>query len=156
VRPTLLTPEVQATIVEAIRKGHYRETAAHLAGITRRTINNWEQRGETGEAPYDEFFRAINTAEAEAEDALLDDIRTAQPGIPGEGGRGADLWQAKAWVMERRWPGRWGGRVRATVQDELAAVLKRIETKLDAETFAKVVDATREDASSASATPARH
>jgi transposase len=156
VRPTLLTPEVQATIVEAIRKGHYRETAAHLAGITRRTINNWEQRGETGEAPYDEFFRAIKKAEAEAEDALLDDIRTAQPGIPGEGGRGADLWQAKAWVMERRWPGRWGGRVRATVQDELAAVLKRIETKLDAETFAKVVDATREDASSASATPARH
>lgn len=155
-RPTLLTPEVQVAIVEAIRKGHYRETAANLAGITRRTISNWEQRGEAGEAPYAEFFLAIKRAEAEAEDALLDQIRTAQPAVSGPGGAGADLWQAKAWVMERRWPSRWGGRVRATVNDELAAVLRRIEAKLDPETFAKVVDATREDASSEGASEARH
>lgn len=149
-RPTLLTPEVQAVLVEAIRKGHYRETAAHLAGVTRRTLNNWEQRGETGEAPYAEFFLAIKKAEAEAEDTLLGEIRAAQPAVSGPGGAGADLWQARAWVMERRWPSRWGGRVRATVNDELAAVLKRIEAKLDPETFAKVVDATREDDAGAS------
>lgn len=150
-RPTSLTPEVQAVIVEAIGRGHYRETAAHLAGVSRRSLTNWEQRGEVGEAPYADFFIALKQAEAKAEDTLLREIASAQPAITGEGGRGADLWQSKAWIMERRWPGRWGGRVRATVTDELAAVLKRIEEKLDPETFAKVIDATREDAPAAGA-----
>lgn len=153
-RPTLLTLEVQAAIVNAIERGHYRETAANLAGVTYRTLRNWEERGETGEAPYAAFFQALKRAEAVAEDSLLQQIQKAQPAIVGA--QGADLWQAKAWIMERRWPGRWGGRVRATVQDELAAVLKRIESKLDAETFAKVIDATREDAASEGATEARH
>lgn len=146
-RPTSLTPEVQTAIVSAIRRGHYRATAASLAGVCRRTITNWEQRGEAGEAPFDEFLLALKKAEAKAEDRLLRQIMKAQPAIPGEGGRGADLWQARAWIMERRWPSRWGGRIRATVDSELAAVLKRIEAKCDPETFAKVIDATREDAS---------
>jgi hypothetical protein len=145
-RPTSLTPAVQATICTALEKGHYRKTAAALAGIALRTLYNWEERGETGEEPYESFLHAMQKAEAIAEDAALTRIIEAQPAVPGEGGRGADLWQKDAWRMERRWPSRWGGRVRATVTDELAAVLKRIEAKLDPETFAKVVDAAREDA----------
>lgn len=152
-RPTSLTPEVQATICAAIERGHYREVAASLAGVTYRTLRNWEQRGETGEAPYAEFFHSLKNAEAIAEDNLLKQIANAAPSMGKE--QGADLWQARAWIMERRWPSRWSGRVRVTVNDELAAVLKRIEAKLDPETFAKVVDATREDAP-ASAPDARH
>lgn len=155
-RPTLLTQEVQMLVVASLRNGNYRRVAARLAGISERTLYNWEERGETGEEPYASFLQAMKSAEAESEAELLTEIRGAQPAIPGEGGRGADIWQAKAWIMERRWPSRWGGRVRATVDSELAAVLKRIEAKLDPETFAKVVDATREDASASSGAEQRH
>ena len=154
-RPIELTPEVQRVIVSAIRRGHYRETAAKLAGVSYRSLRRWEERGEHGEAPFAEFCQALQKAEAKAEARLLKQIANAKPAVHGEGGSGADLWQAKAWIMERRWPSRWGGRVRATVNDELAAVLKRIEAKLDPETFAKVIDATREDASGESAEPAQ-
>jgi hypothetical protein len=120
-------------------------TACARAGIHRDTLHKWEQRGASGEAPYAEFFDALQKAEADAESSLLEQIQKAQPAVSGPGGAGADLWQAKAWIMERRWPSRWGGRVRATVTDELGTLLKRIESRLDAETFAKVIDATRED-----------
>lgn len=155
-RPTKLTPEVQEQILADLRGGNYRTTACARAGIHRDTLYKWEQRGATGEEPYASFFDAIQKAEAEAEVEALTRIRTAQPAVTGEGGRGADLWQKDAWLMERRWPSRWGGRVRATVNDELAAVLKRIEAKLDPETFAKVVDATREDAAGESPSRATH
>lgn len=137
-RPTKLTDETQATIVAALREGMYREIAAKLAGIHRDTLYGWLERGRTGEAPYAAFSDAVEKAEAEAEQETVRSART-----------GGDGWQAKAWLAERRWPSRWGGRVRATVNDELAAVLKRIEARLDPDTFAKVVDATREDAASA-------
>jgi transposase len=147
-RPTLHSPELEAEIVKAIQEGHYVEQAAKMSGISKRTFYNWKERGEAGEEPYASFLHAVEKAEAVAEGMLLDEIRTAQPATHagnGGGGSGADLWQAKAWIMERRWPGRWSGRVRLTVDHELAALMKRLEAKLDTETFAKVVDASRED-----------
>lgn len=145
-RPTSLTPDVQTAIVKAIIVGNYRETAAAAAGIHRTTLRNWEARGETGEEPYASFMIELQAAEAKAEMKALSRIRRAKPAIPGEGGRGADLWQKDAWMMERRWPKRWGGRVRATVTEELGALIDRLRAKVDDETFRKVVDATREDA----------
>ena len=156
-RPTSLTPAVQKVIVDAIEAGNYRETAAALAGIHRNTIRNWLVRGESEESgQYHEFLCAIEKAEATAEAKLLEEIKTAQPSIPGEGGRGADLWQTKAWIMERRWPKRWAARVRVAVSEELDALTEKLRAKLDAETFAKVVDATREEAASGAATPTAH
>jgi transposase len=155
-RPTSLTPEVQAVVIEAIKRGNYRDTAAKLAGVTRQTLWNWEQRGETGEAPYAAFFDALQKAEAEAESMLLEEIRHAQPSIPGEGGRGADLWQAKAWLMERRWPKRWAQRVRQAVTEELDAFTDRLQKKLDEATYRRVLDASREDAPGEGAGDSRH
>lgn len=149
-RPTSLTPEVQRIIVAAISRGHYLEIAGNLAGVPYRTLASWRERGEAGEAPYADFLHATKKAEAEAEDRLLGEIGDARAAVVGA--TGADLWQAKAWIMERRWPARWSGRVRLTVNEELSNVLKRIEQKLDPETFAKVVDATREDAAASGGT----
>lgn len=139
-RPSKLTSETASVIIDALREGMYREVAARLAGIHRDTLYGWLERGHAGEAPYADFAEAVDKAEAESE---LETIRLVKTGMEG--------WQSKAWLAERRWPSRWGGRVRATVDSELAAVLKRIEAKLDPETFAKVVDATREDAPGESA-----
>lgn len=145
-RPTSLTPEVLAVIVDAVRKGNYFRTAAQLAGICERTFYSWQERGLKGEEPYSEFLHAVKSAEAEAESKLLDEIRCAQGSIPGEGGRGPDLWQSKAWVMERRWPKRWATRVRTAVTEEIDAFTDRLQRRLDEETYRKVLDASREDA----------
>jgi len=153
-RPTSLTPAVQDAIASAMAKGHYRRTAALLAGISERTFYNWEERGENGEEPYATFLQAVKKAEAQAEAALLDEIRTAQGSIPGEGGRGPDLWQAKAWVMERRWPKRWAARVRQAVTEEFDAFTDRLQRRLDDATYRRVMDASREDASGESASGA--
>jgi transposase len=144
-RPTALTPEVSRVICVAIRSGHYREVAAKRAGIHRDTLHTWERRGETGEEPYAEFSDAIKKAEAYAEAKLLRMIRKRFEG-----------WQACAWVLERRFPQRWSGRVRSHVNDELDALTAKLKRSLDAETFAKVIDATREEAPSADAAPPRH
>lgn len=145
-RPTELTPETQTIIVEAMRRGNYRRTAALLAGVTERTLYAWQARGEANEPLYAEFLHALKEAEAEAESMLLEEIRTAQASIPGEGGRGADLWTAKAWIMERRWPKRWATRVRTAVAEELDAFTDRLQKRLDEATYRRVLDASREDA----------
>lgn len=146
-RPTSLTPEVHDAIIDSIRKGNYRSTAAAAAGVHRNRMAEWEGRGEAGEEPYAEFACALQKAEAEAESSLLAEIRGAQPSVTGEGGHGADLWQAKAWMMERRWPKRWAQRVRQAVTEELDAFTDRLQRRLDDATYRKVLDASREDAS---------
>ncbi len=155
-RPTSLTPEVQDAIVTSIRAGNYRATAAASAGVHRNSITNWQERGESGEEPYAGFLCAIEKAEAEAESSLLAEIRGAQPSVTGEGGHGADLWQAKAWMMERRWPKRWAQRVRQAVTEELDAFTDRLQRRLDDATYRKVLDASREDASGEGAVEPRH
>ncbi len=140
-------------IVEAIEAGNYKATACAAAGIHRDTMHSWETRGEAGEEPFASFVLRLREAEAKAEMGLLAEIRGAQGGTkecPG------DVWTARAWVMERRFPKRWGLRVRAAVNEELEGLLKRLEQRLDAETFGRVVDAAREDASSEANGESRH
>lgn len=157
-RPSSLTAEVKNAIIASVGAGNYRETAAAAAGVHRTTLRNWEKRGETGEEPYAAFVTDLQAAEAQAEIDLLNEIRngarvTVNDEETPDGRPGLRIvmknkseWQRLAWVMERRWPRRWGGRVRATVTEELGALIERLRAKVDDETFAKVVDATREDA----------
>lgn len=143
-RPTLLTPEVQQTIVSALLEGMYRVVAAQLAGIGERTLYLWLEKGEAGEAPYADFLHAVKTAEAHAE---LEVVRAVRAGEDG--------WQSKAWVAERRWPKRWAARVRTAVTEELDAYAERLAKRLDEATMQKVLDASREDAGGESPT-AKH
>lgn len=140
---TMLTPTVRAALLESLRGGNYRVVACAKAGIHRDTLSGWEQRAKAGEEPYKSFVDELHQAEAESEAKLLGEIRTAQPAVVGVSG--PDIWQAKAWILERRFPKRWGLRVRAAVNEELEGLLDRLQKRLDAETFAKVIDASREE-----------
>lgn len=126
-RPTSLTPEVERAILGALRGGNYRETAAQAAGIHRNTLRNWIKAGEAGDPDFVEFLCAVEKAEAYGERKLLRHIRA-----------GCDGWQSKAWIMERRWPGRWSGRVRVTVSDHVDQLTAKL--KADPELHRKVVD----------------
>lgn len=126
-RPTSLTPEVQRAICNSLRGGNYRETAAAAAGVSKNQIRNWIVRGEQGEEPFAEFLGAVEKAEAQGERKLLREIR-----------KGVDNWQSRSWVLERRYPGRWSGRVRVTVADHVDALTSKL--KADPELHRKVVD----------------
>lgn len=123
-RPTSLTPQVAEKILTAIRKGNYKSTACAAAGIPRSSLHNWEQRAETGEEPYSSFIDEMRQAEAEAEMALQEEIRNAKPAITGV--CGPDPWTSRAWIMERRWPNKWSGRVKVTVNEEIDSLTKKL------------------------------
>src|SRR5215211_6194992 len=106
-RPRKLTAKRQKAIVDAVRTGAHREQAAEAAGISRRSLQNWLARGELGgEQPYRRFAEAVREAEAQAE---LESLRTIEKAA-AEGD-----WRARAWVLERRWPQRWGRQTRTEV-----------------------------------------
>lgn len=126
-RPSKLTPETQAAIVAALERGNYRSTAAAAAGIHRNTLMNWERWGEEGREPYVDFLTAMQAAEARAEMALVDEIRNAQPAVTG--GRGADMWAARAWILERRYGAKWSSRVKAQVVENVEALTNKLKSK---------------------------
>ncbi len=102
-RPSKLTPEIQAKIVEAITAGNYLETSARYAGVGVATFYTWMSKGEGKHAksPYKEFREAVEKARADAEVRNIALIqRTAQEGT----------WQAAAWFLERSHPQKWGKR----------------------------------------------
>lgn len=147
-RQTSLTPETSAKILRAIREGNYKITACAEAGIHRDTLNGWEHRGAAGEEPYASFSDSLKKAEAIGERRLLARLRKAPQN-----------WQAFAWILERKFPARWGGRVRATVQDELAQMFEHLRDSLEPETYEKVMSvalAKRSEETAAPIIDARH
>jgi hypothetical protein len=141
---------VQAAIVASIEAGNYRVTAAATAGVHRNRLAEWEKRGESGEEPYAGFACALLKAEAKAEADLLAEIRTARPGVTGV--QGADLWQAKAWMLERRFASRWCARVKQQVAEHVDALTEKL--KADPELARKVADVLADQESAAG--PAAH
>jgi len=100
-RPTKATPERIDTILEGIRAGLTYEVAAKRAGINRSTLAEWRKKGESGDDEYfAAFYDGIKKAEAEAEFELLNQIKCA--------GYSPERWQALAWILERRYPDRYG------------------------------------------------
>ena len=100
-RPTKFTPEVQQRILDALKGGNYRETAAQYAGIGLETFYGWMARGRAGEPGFREFAEAVEQAIAQAEirDVLL----------IGEAAK--KDWRAAAWRRERITPQRFGQRL---------------------------------------------
>lgn len=131
-RPTKLTPEVQASIVDLIEKGNYAVIAARCSGIGETTFYTWMDRGrkaEEGEepAPADEIYRkfraAVSMASARAEADAVAVLREAM--LTGLAETHSDKdgnertvyrrdWRAADKYLERRHPKRWGNRQEQT------------------------------------------
>lgn len=115
-RPTDLTPTVHEKIVETVRQGNFRETAAAAAGITSRTLRSWMVRGAKGEQPFAQFCDDVEAAEAESEVKDINAITMA------------DDWKAIAWRRERM-SSRWQLRLRVELTRELDALLDALEAE---------------------------
>lgn len=106
VRQKIDDPGVLERLVTALQAGSYREQAALHAGISVSTFYRWMKEGEAAEADEipasksraREIREAVQNAEASGELHLLATIKAAAP----------KSWQAAAWILERKYPNKWG------------------------------------------------
>jgi hypothetical protein len=104
-RPTKLNSTITHKIVNLVRAGNYRETAAAAAGISPKTLRNWLHRGAKAgkaNAAYAQFSADLDVAEAEAEARDNKKISDAPE----------KDWRAAAWRLARKNPDRWGDKQR--------------------------------------------
>jgi hypothetical protein len=115
-RPTKLTPQVQATICEALASGIDFEMAARFAGVHDGSAANWKMWGKQGRSPrLVAFFEAVSKAECDAAVGYAEVIaRAAQKGT----------WPAAAWMLERKYPRVFGQKVRLEVANELESFVR--------------------------------
>lgn len=108
-RPSKLTSEVKARLVQAIEAGNYYEAACGYAGITYTTFRNWMIKGENAKSgKYREFFEAITRAETVAEVRMVAQWQQHMP----------EDYRAIRDFLERRFPERWGRKDK--VQQEIS------------------------------------
>lgn len=155
-RPSALTPEVAKAIIESVREGNWRSTAAAKAGVHRNSLYNWLERGEREDAvePYASFATDLLKAEAEHEATVLGQILSAGPAIPGV--QGETPIRGLTWFMERRYGQRWNGNVRANTDIAVEEIMKRIVEVLEPASLEKVRAALSTDPGSRSAAEPRH
>lgn len=92
-RPSKLTPETQAKIVQALEVGATHRIACLYAGIGASTFAEWMQ--------IPDFANVVKAADSKACIVSLASIRQAAAG---------GQWQAGAWLLERRYPEEFGRR----------------------------------------------
>ena len=105
-RPSKLTPETHAAIVDAILHGATYKDAAEAAGVWYTTFNEWMQRGEAAKAgQYYEFNHAVRQAEAQCRLNMTRVIQSAA--AKGD-------WKAAEAYLRRRDRTNWGDNVDVT------------------------------------------
>ena len=92
-RPTKLTPDITARLLQAVRLGATHTLACAAAGIGTRTLYGWVARARRGEEPVAQFWRNFKQAEAECAVRQLATIEKAAA---------SGNWGAAAWKLERR------------------------------------------------------
>lgn len=100
--PHKLTRAVCDKICEGVLKGNYVATVCQSVGIHRGTYYEWKKKGEQGIEPYKQFYDRVTEAEAQAEMNILNVIYT---NAVDQGN-----WVSSAWILERKYPDRFGKR----------------------------------------------
>jgi len=100
-RRSKLTNTAIDVIAKGVRFGLTYEQAANAAGVSAATFYNWKKKAEDGDPRFLEFLEALKQAEGEGEYLLAATIAQAAQLDPSQ-------WRAAAFILERRFPERWG------------------------------------------------
>jgi transposase-like protein len=114
---TVLSPQVEQAILEALRAGYFRSDAATHGGVDPRTLRTWMRKGRTGDPVYSEFARRALAAELEGKDKLVCKVKAGA----------LEDWRAAAWLLEQRWKAQFAARVKvihATIKEERELMLE--------------------------------
>ena len=110
--PKYNDPKCIETLCATLATGATLAASCRSARISYRAVRTWVVAGESGDEKYSYFMHSIKKAEADNEISLVVDIRTAAK----------TQWQAAAWLLERRYPNKYGRR--NSVQFNGDAVIK--------------------------------
>jgi transposase len=135
-----LTPDVQKDIVQRLAVGNYIDAACLSVGISPATFYTWMDKGREAEKKpvrrrnaqerlHLEFLEAVENAQGAAEVNALTPIRLAMP----------EQWQAAAWILERKFPDKWGRREKIEINAAIT-VLKQEMYQLVLVDLVKVFD----------------
>jgi hypothetical protein len=100
-RPTVLSDEVASQLVTMLRAGNYLHVAVRAAGLSKRTFNDWMQRGTSmlkKDRRYRELRDRVETARAEGQ--VRNVALVSQAAMTD--------WRAATWMLERQYPALWG------------------------------------------------
>lgn len=102
-----------------LAKGHTREAAARLVGMSDRTIRDWVAKAAAGSEEHQAFVVRLEMAEALGIDEAIEAIRSAF----GE-------WRAAAWFLAMKDPEHWGDKAKRTAREAIEEILKIVEDVL--------------------------
>ena len=96
----IITQEVLDRLVGALQVGATYQIACSYAGISRKTLSRWKNRGQKAKkGPYREIW--LHLQEAEAEGALFHLAQIKKAAMAGS-------LKASFWLLERRYPDSYG------------------------------------------------
>lgn len=111
-------------ICDALRLGMGKRESAELAGISERQFYTWIRKGEREEKPiYCKFNQNVKKALAEFENEALKGINYA--------GKELKQWQALSWLLERKFPKRWGRTESRPIDEDKRDDKLTIEVKIN-------------------------
>ena len=128
-RPTKLTDETRSIICNALVDGCSYDAAAAAASVSVRTFYRWLESGRKEDAPEHlaEFAADVEEAANRAEVHLVKKIQ-----------KQTDTdWRSAAWLLSRRYPGRWSERREIAVETssrsdghaEVMDMLRQLQTE---------------------------
>jgi hypothetical protein len=102
-RRTKLSPEIQSTLVCALREGATIAHACDYAGIHRATFHRWMQRGQEDEPEFRDFCDATTRARGQG---VITDLCAISDAVR------AHDWRAAAWRLQHRYPQDYGAKLK--------------------------------------------
>jgi len=124
-----LTPAAIDSVLVAVAAGALREQALRARGFGPALQRELVRRADAGQQPEASFVAALAEAEAQAEMGHVTAIA------------GQKDWHARAWLLERMSPERWGQKVQIEVRQEVRRVFEIASQVLPAEHFDRLLEA---------------
>lgn len=155
-RVSKLTPETHKKIVRLVREGLYLDAACAEAEIGVQTMRDWRLRGaEKPDSIYGKFAADIELALRQDEArTVLTHERLSAATVQGKGKcqecgsevtvsvpvPGNVQLHALQWKLERKFPKRYGSRVKVELETEMETVFAKLEKHLSPEEYARVLE----------------
>lgn len=133
-------PAVRSRIVELVRRHNYVATAAESCGVSADTVHQWLHRGRVARGKYEsgEAITASEEVYAEFHDEVAQARALSEQHHVEHVTESGDV-KCSQWLLERKYPKRWGATLAIASESEMERFLRRIQTYLPKDLYERVL-----------------